>query len=89
MSPKGIAKWSLEKRKILAIKLVLCLVQLAVSLLLVLFNKICHPYSHLFNHLSGKGVIKHQDDKLFREIMEEMLENCRNSAKLRENRETG
>ena len=62
--------------------------QLGVSLLLVLFNKLCHPHSHLFNHLPVKAVIKHSDDKLFREI-EEMFEKCRNSAKLsKEDRDT-
>ena len=51
--------------KILAIKLVLWSVQLVISLLLVLLNKVCHPHPDLFNHLLVKAVIKRQDDKLF------------------------
>ena len=62
-SPKKITMWSSEKRKILAMKLLLWSVQLLVLLLvqllvLLLFRKICHRHLHLFNHLLVKAVAR-------------------------------
>ena len=71
-SPKKIAMWSSEKRKILAIKLSLWSVQLLVLLwsvqllvlllvqllVLLLFSKICHQHLHLFNQLLVKALAR-------------------------------
>ena len=56
--PKRITMWSLEKRKILAMRL--WSVQLLVSLLLVLYNKSCHSHPHLQKHFLMKTLIKYQ-----------------------------
>ena len=59
----------LGEEQVLAMKLLLCSVQLLVLLLvqllvLLLFSKICHRHLHLLNHLLVKAVINHKEDKL-------------------------
>ena len=78
----------LGEEEVLAIKLLVCSVQLLVLLLvqllvLLLFIKICHRHLHLLNHLLVKAVIKRQEDKL----LERKWRKCWKIAEIKEFKE--